>query len=506
MSWLQPMAWLGLVAIALPVLIHLLGLGRARRLPFPTLRFLQTTRLLPTRRTTLHDPWLLLVRALIVLVAVAALAQPWWQTSARRTAYGRSLARVIVLDTSRSAQRAATRSGWSADSARAIATQLLNEADVGLLLETVQPELALAGATEWLRLQEQRQELVVVSDFQRGTMSDVVWTAIPADMGVRVLRIGTIETAAPSAVTLRSANGDVRVRATLEGDSAQHRTQATWQRTALRAADSSVAGATRVSLLASDSDSALANEVQLTTLDLRTQLIDSAEILSTQAQLGAARPEVTVVAAGYVSRSSLMDSVHNVKAPWMMDVVAQVSANMLLAEVAADAAPKDFSAGSGAGSEDTNASRIPVIRNDSGRVIVSAAAISNSQSERLFFFSEMALEHPTTTALLTAAQQALDATLNTMLPDIAEFETRAVSDSALARWQREPSANLSAAPTRRTSPLEGPSDARWLWLVVLMLFAVETVVRRRMQQESARSADPSAPQSGDTVVSAALRT
>ena len=42
-QWLQPAAWWGLAAVAVPILIHLLVRRESRRLLFPSLRFLRTT-------------------------------------------------------------------------------------------------------------------------------------------------------------------------------------------------------------------------------------------------------------------------------------------------------------------------------------------------------------------------------------------------------------------------------------------------------------------------------
>jgi hypothetical protein len=111
MTWGNPWAWAGLVTVALPILIHLLGRGHARVHRFPTLRFLEASRLLPTRRTRVHDWWLLVTRVGILAVAVAALAQPALRTANRTRALGRALARAIVLDTSFSMLRATPASG-----------------------------------------------------------------------------------------------------------------------------------------------------------------------------------------------------------------------------------------------------------------------------------------------------------------------------------------------------------------------------------------------------------
>src|SRR5205807_1608529 len=105
MIWLNPWAWAGLVMVALPVAIHLLGRGHARVYKFPTLRFLDASRLMPTRRTRVRDLLLLVVRVAILASAVGALAQPLLLTDGRARALDRGLARAIVVDTSASMSR-----------------------------------------------------------------------------------------------------------------------------------------------------------------------------------------------------------------------------------------------------------------------------------------------------------------------------------------------------------------------------------------------------------------
>ena len=48
MIFQHPIAWLGLAAIAVPILVHLLGRRRARRVKFPTLRFVPASPLRPS--------------------------------------------------------------------------------------------------------------------------------------------------------------------------------------------------------------------------------------------------------------------------------------------------------------------------------------------------------------------------------------------------------------------------------------------------------------------------
>jgi hypothetical protein len=97
--WLNPTALFALTAVAAPILIHILIQRRAERLPFPTLRFLQPTRLAAIRRHILDDIVLLAVRVALLTAAVAALAGPLLVTTARRQAWDRRIVRAIVTDT-----------------------------------------------------------------------------------------------------------------------------------------------------------------------------------------------------------------------------------------------------------------------------------------------------------------------------------------------------------------------------------------------------------------------
>ena len=57
--------------------------------------------------------------------------------------------------------------------------------------------------------------------------------------------------------------------------------------------------------------------------------------------------------------------------------------------------------------------------------------------------------------------------------DLAEREPRMIADVERERWTREPGARAAGAAASA-----GDSDGRWLWLAVLVLFAVEWRVRR----------------------------
>ena len=90
MTWLLPIAFAGLVTLAIPIAIHLLVRQRSRRLSFPSLRFLQSTPLAALKRRTLQDWPLLAVRLLILAAAVAALAAPVCTLARARGGVGRT--------------------------------------------------------------------------------------------------------------------------------------------------------------------------------------------------------------------------------------------------------------------------------------------------------------------------------------------------------------------------------------------------------------------------------
>src|SRR4051812_23927619 len=200
MIWQHPWGWLGLISVALPVLIHLLGRGHARVVRFPTLRFIDASRLLPTRRSRLQDPLLLAVRVAVVALAALALAQPLLLTAGRRGALDRGLARAVIVDTSRSVRRT------SIDSARAIAKRLAGEAQASIVVEANDPTAALRGAVAWVAKQQRRGEVAVVSDFQRGQLEREDLAAVAAPIGVLLRRVATVKNNDSSVIEL-TANG-----------------------------------------------------------------------------------------------------------------------------------------------------------------------------------------------------------------------------------------------------------------------------------------------------------
>src|SRR3954466_11380391 len=183
MFWLNPLALLALAATAAPVLIHILIQRRAERLPFPTLRFLQPTRLAALRRHVLEDPAILAVRIAVLAVAALALAGPVWVTAARRQAWDRRLVRAVVIDRDSPTTAAAV-----ADTNRGQGTAALQQRFDGPSLTD-----GIHRAVIWLATTPPaRREIVIVSPLPVGSITQADVAAIPPDIGVRFEKNATL--------------------------------------------------------------------------------------------------------------------------------------------------------------------------------------------------------------------------------------------------------------------------------------------------------------------------
>ncbi|MCX7933624.1 MAG: BatA and WFA domain-containing protein [Planctomycetota bacterium] len=107
----QPAFLLGLLAMASPIIIHLLAKRRAAEIVFPAMRFLRLTADRTSRRRRLEEILLLLLRAAALGIAALALAQP----VISGIGAGQQRAMAVILDNSLSMQQEALgRSAWEA--------------------------------------------------------------------------------------------------------------------------------------------------------------------------------------------------------------------------------------------------------------------------------------------------------------------------------------------------------------------------------------------------------
>ncbi|MGV3708791.1 MAG: BatA domain-containing protein [Gemmatimonas sp.] len=439
MSWQNAWVLSGLTLLALPVLIHLLSQKRAVQRKFPSLRFLDVSRLLPTRSPNLTDIPLMLVRMLIVAMGVLALAQPLFRSQAREQSFNASLARVVVVDTSRSMQRALGAS-TVADSARRLATALASEASASVVLQTASPASVLRGAAAWLTQQSGRGEVVVVSDFQTGALSAQALTVVPSEFGVRAVRVGGSrreEAAAP----MRTSRSVV----TMIADSAH--VQGEWL-------TSSVTEHSSVTVLSGAADSATARiAFETATTVVVPGIADTSR-------------RVTIVLPQANNTAAVLAAASAPDARWMGESLLAVERDATLRAAALSTTMAD-----------TNiAAPFAVIaQNASGAPVVYAAAADVNGARQLIFVSRAGPATLAATALMAAVATSVAQPL-----DAAETATGVLSDAAIAAFEREPQSLDQSAGRRASAERQsGLSDGRWFWMAALALVGVESLMRRR---------------------------
>src|SRR6186997_38890 len=99
MSFLAPLFFAGLAAIAIPILVHLVQRERKRVVEFPSLMFVQKIPYKSVRRRRIRHWFLLLMRAAAIALIVAAFARPFFPegAAAAMAAGGGSRELVIML-------------------------------------------------------------------------------------------------------------------------------------------------------------------------------------------------------------------------------------------------------------------------------------------------------------------------------------------------------------------------------------------------------------------------
>src|SRR6185436_3492060 len=97
MSFLAPLFFLGLGAIAVPILVHLIQRERKRVIEFPSLMFIQRIPYQSVRRRRIRHWFLLLMRAAAIALIVLAFARPFMRQSAAAAVAAAGNREVVVL-------------------------------------------------------------------------------------------------------------------------------------------------------------------------------------------------------------------------------------------------------------------------------------------------------------------------------------------------------------------------------------------------------------------------
>src|SRR5438034_4626998 len=109
MSFLNPFFFIGSVALAIPVLIHLVRREKSEIVPFSSLMFLLRVPKRSIRQQILKNLLLMALRVLLLALLVGAFARPYFTQSAKPNApAGSDRSMVMLLDNSYSMRYGAT--------------------------------------------------------------------------------------------------------------------------------------------------------------------------------------------------------------------------------------------------------------------------------------------------------------------------------------------------------------------------------------------------------------
>ena len=226
MAFLAPLFLLGLLAVAVPVLIHLTHRQRREPVAFPSLMFLRRVEFKTTRRQRIRDWLLFALRTLALVLLALAFARPFLRAGDARAAAAANAGRevVILLDHSFSmgygdrwsrARAAALRTidGLGAGD-RATVVRFATRAEA--LLQPTSERGALRAAVEGVRpgaaagryapalsiarglvgrAERPRREVVLISDLQRTGWVPAEELRLPEGTTLSVVDVGEDSTA-----------------------------------------------------------------------------------------------------------------------------------------------------------------------------------------------------------------------------------------------------------------------------------------------------------------------
>jgi len=424
--WLNAVALFGLAAIAAPILVHLLVQRRAERFPFPTLRFLEPTRLASMRRHLLDDMALLAVRVAALALAAAALGGPLIVTSSRRDAWSRRIVRATVLDA-------------------AIASSSPNVSGAGQTLYHTREfrgtslRDGVRRAVAWLEhAPPARRELLIVSPLPIGAITAADLVRVPPDVGIAFERSGTLPVARSVPFGRVRTGASVVSRVLMfEGDRTSVRETAS---ESVEVPIEIVAPPEAKPIVAAALDAVLAQRVWMPPPERRIRV-----------RFGGADVEAA----------------ESVRRPWMADAVARLTR---------DADLQNARSRSTATDRDVAWMHAPwrvVALAADGRPLVAAAA--GVSEDTLVIASAAPAADVVTPILLRAVVNAV-----APAPVAADAEIVPIADAQLQAWSRP----AVVSPQPRIDAIDD-DDRRWFWIAVLFLLGVEGWMRRARRDDAA---------------------
>jgi hypothetical protein len=235
MSFLTPWFLIGMSALAIPVLIHLIQRERKRVVVFPSLMFLRRIPYQSVRRRSIRHWLLLLLRAAAILLIVAAFARPFIPQGALAQAASVGAREVVVLLDQSASMGYGDHFQRARDAARTAIDGLGGEDKATLVLFARNAEESVRATTDRVRLKQavdaaqvtsnstrygpalklaqsiltasslNRKEVVLVSDFQKTGWSGAEELKFPDGTVLTPISVASPETSNVSIPSLSFA-------------------------------------------------------------------------------------------------------------------------------------------------------------------------------------------------------------------------------------------------------------------------------------------------------------
>lgn len=168
MSFLAPAFFLGLAAIAVPILIHLIQRERKEVIHFPSLMFLRRIPYQSVQRRKIHNWLLLLLRCAAIALMVLAFSRPFFTRDPSRVVASSDGAREVVILLDHSASMGyADRWDRARDAARRVVSGLSGGDRATLVLFATGEEEALRATSDQRAIEEAIASAKVTSDGTR---------------------------------------------------------------------------------------------------------------------------------------------------------------------------------------------------------------------------------------------------------------------------------------------------------------------------------------------------
>jgi hypothetical protein len=278
-----------------------------------------------------------------------------------------------------------------------------------------------------------RREIVVVSDFQAGTVAPGEIEQVPAEIGLRFVQL-------PSAQPERLVRGAALLR--IAGTARQDFVLSQDATRLHRVVDGPPAEG--VTLFASPRDSGAVERLRRAVIAAGTPAPSS-------------RQPVAIAFTGAV----LPTGVRRLKSGWMVETVLRLKADRAIADASGEGSASAMARDDGVWHA--------LFEDLEGRTVVRAAAVESA------LLVEVAAP-PSAFLAAAVVRGVLSATGET--PSRPENEIRLMSNAELSKLARP------AVPVTRDVRTPGlTSDARWCWVVVLALLLLEARVRRNRYAE-----------------------